>query len=507
MKFIFLILVIFGFLTLLGIQENAFGQLATLGTPVQISNFSGEEGGISDAKIDSSGNNVHVMWRAQIFLSEEEDVDRLFYSRSTDNGQTFSQPIQVGPDDAQEFELHAKGSRVFVAYRADLDVAPFTTDIFFMQSIDNGANFSPTQKLSTSDSLVLLKHLEVTGNRVYVIWSTDVQGNNVFFAPSIDWGVSFDSPVNIPPLNSEVRLKEVSASNNYLYFLYQEGAGSRPVHLVFSSNGGSDFSNTQIVSSSLFPNMISDGINVYFFNRDSSAPNTINLHLSTNGGVSFGSPVSIADANSSTGKTTVSFSGDDIVMPWIDWSNNNIMFTQSFDDGTSFSNPKIVATSAFTNPEMDANGHLALVWRDAGGLKFTFSGDRGKTFDSTSLVTSDNQGNFSGEKVSVYGNFAYVLYDKQNQVCCGNNIFVTPVSLPSCTPPQSGDWIIDFSCFLPSSQLAPGNVIVNSGSVFTIPSGTIICIDKLHHLLVKSGGGVLIELGASIYFLPNFGCF
>ncbi len=139
-----------------------------------------------------------------------------------------------------------------------------------------------------------------------------------------------------------------------------------------------------------------------------------------------------------------------------------------------------------------------MVWRDAGGLKFTFSGDRGKTFDSTSLVTSDNQGNFGGERVSVSGDFAYVLYDKQNQVCCGNNVFVTPVSLPSCTPPQSGDWTIDFSCFLPSSQLAPGNVIVPNGLVLTVPNGITLTIPSGSNITILSGGGILIEFGGTI---------
>ncbi len=69
----------------------------------------------------------------------------------------------------------------------------------------------------------------------------------------------------------------------------------------------------------------------------------------------------------------------------------------------------------------------------------------------------------------------------------------------SCAPPSSGDWTIPSSCIIPSTVTAPANVIVDSGAVLTVPDGTQLNIDFLqYHLLVKSGGGVLIKAGGAI---------
>jgi hypothetical protein len=71
--------------------------------------------------------------------------------------------------------------------------------------------------------------------------------------------------------------------------------------------------------------------------------------------------------------------------------------------------------------------------------------------------------------------------------------------IPSCSLPVSGDWIITSNCILNSTSTAPGNIIVQSGKVLTIPSGLKLTIDfKHYHLLVKSGGGVLIKAGGAI---------
>jgi hypothetical protein len=63
----------------------------------------------------------------------------------------------------------------------------------------------------------------------------------------------------------------------------------------------------------------------------------------------------------------------------------------------------------------------------------------------------------------------------------------------------SGDWTITSSCSISSTATAPANVIVQSGAVLTIPSGMRLNVDFTHyHLLVKSGGGVLIKAGGAI---------
>lgn len=68
-----------------------------------------------------------------------------------------------------------------------------------------------------------------------------------------------------------------------------------------------------------------------------------------------------------------------------------------------------------------------------------------------------------------------------------------------CLPPSSGDWNVTSSCTISSNVTAPANVIVQPAVVLTIPSGLKVSIDFTHyHLLIKSGGGVLIKAGGAI---------
>lgn len=70
--------------------------------------------------------------------------------------------------------------------------------------------------------------------------------------------------------------------------------------------------------------------------------------------------------------------------------------------------------------------------------------------------------------------------------------------LPSCIP-SSGDWNVTVSCTFSSNATAPANVIIQPGVILTIPDGLKLNIDFTHyHLLVKSGGGVLVKAGGEI---------
>ena len=68
-----------------------------------------------------------------------------------------------------------------------------------------------------------------------------------------------------------------------------------------------------------------------------------------------------------------------------------------------------------------------------------------------------------------------------------------------CVPPSSTDWIVTSSCTLSNSASTSYNVIINSGAVLTIPNGITLNINFAQkHLLVQSGGGVLIQSGGKI---------
>ena len=68
----------------------------------------------------------------------------------------------------------------------------------------------------------------------------------------------------------------------------------------------------------------------------------------------------------------------------------------------------------------------------------------------------------------------------------------------TCSPPTSGDWVIDSTCTLANTATAPGNVIVQNNAVLTIEGITLDIDFASFTLTVKSGGGVLIKSGGTI---------
>jgi kumamolisin len=69
----------------------------------------------------------------------------------------------------------------------------------------------------------------------------------------------------------------------------------------------------------------------------------------------------------------------------------------------------------------------------------------------------------------------------------------------TCIPHIIGDWQLSSSCTLSTTSSATGNVIIQPSAVLTIPSGLKLSIDLIHHhLLIHSGGGVLVKSGGSI---------
>jgi len=71
-------------------------------------------------------------------------------------------------------------------------------------------------------------------------------------------------------------------------------------------------------------------------------------------------------------------------------------------------------------------------------------------------------------------------------------------SIEPCSPPPSGNWMVDSSCTMTGDATAAGNVIVPNGVVLTIPNGITLIIPSGSNITILSGGGLLIEFGGII---------
>jgi hypothetical protein len=203
-----------------GLSDNSTGNYEILlaksadgGTtftdPINLSNNTVES---ADPVIKSSKDNLYVVW---------SEVDDIFFTRSKD-GVKFDKPINLSNTNGTSFtpRLAVSGNNnLSVVWE---DQTPGYSDVFFSKSTDSGATFSDPINISNStyDSYSQDIGTQINGD-LYVAWNEILPDfSDIFFAKSTDGGVTFDKPINLSNSNGSTSYDPtiaVSEDNDLLY--------------------------------------------------------------------------------------------------------------------------------------------------------------------------------------------------------------------------------------------------------------------------------------------------
>jgi len=203
-----------------GLSDNSTGNYEILlaksadgGTtftdPINLSNNTVES---ADPVIKSSKDNVYVVW---------SEVDDIFFTRSKD-GVKFDKPINLSNTNGTSFtpRLAVSGNNnLSVVWE---DQTPGYSDVFFSKSTDSGATFSDPINISNStyDSYSQDIGTQINGD-LYAAWNEILPDfSDIFFAKSTDGGVTFDKPINLSNSNGSTSYDPtiaVSEDNDLLY--------------------------------------------------------------------------------------------------------------------------------------------------------------------------------------------------------------------------------------------------------------------------------------------------
>lgn len=112
----------------------------------------------------------HAAW-----FSNAPQQHGLFYAHSTDQGKTFSEPLNFGNFDAQSAHPHvlSLGSRVYLAWK---EFDGESAGIFGMRSGDGGKSWSAPEKLAVTSDVSDSPMLIGDGNRAYLSWNAKNEG-------------------------------------------------------------------------------------------------------------------------------------------------------------------------------------------------------------------------------------------------------------------------------------------------------------------------------------------
>ncbi|MGE3152286.1 MAG: sialidase family protein [Nitrospiraceae bacterium] len=171
--------------------SSCVGPMRPTTSRVQPPQLTAEDQDVWQHAIAASGERVHFVWGAS----------GLFYRRSLDEGETWSQDHLITSDGELHLtdSLAASGHNVYIVYLRNLhrerDWCCERTlgDIYLRRSSDGGLSWTPEQRLTAGAGAFRLS-MAVTDSRVDLVWSDFRNGQwQIYYLRSRDAGVTWNT--------------------------------------------------------------------------------------------------------------------------------------------------------------------------------------------------------------------------------------------------------------------------------------------------------------------------
>ncbi len=225
----------------------------SFGNPITIARNVTTNNDFTFPKVTAYSNNVYIAWNvvdSRSTQGEGEIITDLLYVKSSDQGNTFSPPIKLNNNGEKvgEAQLAAYNNAVYVVWGS----SPYdhiTSNLFFMKSTDNGNTFSNATEVK-NDNFVNPSNVEivVVGNnnsegygeqsllsspssqqvqelQLYITGQVPLSDQNeeIFLASSSDNGDTFNQITTNLSNNSEFsECSSIAASANNIYVIWQD---------------------------------------------------------------------------------------------------------------------------------------------------------------------------------------------------------------------------------------------------------------------------------------------
>jgi hypothetical protein len=302
------------------------------------------------------GGDVYVVW----YDTRRGSAD-VYFSRSTDGGENFSQSIRVNDDEVRTIHykpslgVDAKG-HIYVAWRDDRNGH---ADIFFAKSIDGGKTFLKNIKLNDDPGWAYQGNPALAvgpDGLVGVAWNENRDKNDdVYFTLSHDGGINFSKNRKANDDKGSAVQSHPSIAigpDGLIAIAWQDFRnGDSDIYMIMSKDGGKTFSSNQKL------------------NDDPGTAPQVSPSVSING-----ETVLVAWADYRNGPMLISPPDSARAEP--EWwervrkGDPDIYYTVSRDGGDHFSqNAKVndddgMNAQAFPSTAVDGQGRLFVAWED-----------------------------------------------------------------------------------------------------------------------------------------------
>ncbi len=250
-----------------------------------------------NAAIAVNGSSVHVVWREIDTLDNHRSSH---YMHSLDGGDTWGTNMTIDSLVADWPAVTVSGNHVYVANDILVSSAPYNTEIFFLQSVDNGMTWHNHRQITFAGGRSEDEAINAEGAHVFMSWNDNRSGQmQIFYKHSGDYGATWDSDVVVIPASDYGCM--VSADSGYIDVIAAGAPSGRfQILLAQSSDTGATWATgtaltNDTANTHYYPDMVRDGEELHVTYVKSGAGGQY-LH-STDGGISWSVPYGLGNSN------------------------------------------------------------------------------------------------------------------------------------------------------------------------------------------------------------------
>jgi hypothetical protein len=175
-------------------------------------------------KIAASENDVYVVWADNELGGLYSGHYNLHFRASHNRGLTFDHIINLS-EIARDYKITASGRNVYVTWTNVLPInrTMENAEAFFIRSTDNGMRFENPINLSDNEGSSGNQQIAVSDDNVYVAWVDHTLGyDEILFRGSNDNGASFGRVINLSNSTGISVDPSIAVFGNNVYLVWKE---------------------------------------------------------------------------------------------------------------------------------------------------------------------------------------------------------------------------------------------------------------------------------------------
>lgn len=225
------------------------------------------------AAIAVDGSHIYVVW-----CDNTPGNWEIYFRKSVDKGATWqaSKRLTYTAGDSMHPDIAVAGADVYLVW---YDNTPGNPEIFFRKSVDNGSTWQTAKRLTYNTGNSIMPTLAVGGASIYVAWYDSTPGNNeIYSRKSADSGSTWQTAKRLTNNTGNSGNPALTVSGANIFVIWHDGTpGNSEIFFRKSVDSGASWQSPQRLTNntgtSWWPAIAVNSANIYVTWGDSTPGN------------------------------------------------------------------------------------------------------------------------------------------------------------------------------------------------------------------------------------------